>query len=401
MLQNKNILIGITGGISAYKIPMLVRSFIKQGANVKVVMTTAAEEFVSKKVLSVLSQNEVYATFFNHKNEWNNHVHLANWADVFVIAPLTANSLAKLAHGLCGNILTATYLSCKAPVCIAPAMDLEMYEHPTTKENLTKLQQHGVHIMPSEYGDLASGLIGYGRMPEPERIAKYIITNILKQTLPLLNKKVLINAGPTYEKIDPVRFIGNHSSGKMGIAIAETFAKLGASVTLVLGPTNETVKNTSIKVIPITTAQEMFEYCKTYFINSDITILAAAVADFKPKTASEQKIKKNNFNNTIELTHTVDIAKELGNIKTNQILVGFALETNDLEKNGIEKLNNKNLDFIVLNAANNTKTGFGVDTNQITIIDKFGKKTPYKLKAKTEVAEDITSYVLQIMSNKK
>jgi len=397
-LKNKHILLGITGGIAAYKCANLVRLFIKEGAMVKVIMTKAAEEFVTPKTLAVLSKNEVITDFFDENNNWNNHVTLAEWADIFIIAPLTANTLSKFANGACDNIVTACYLSSRTHIYVAPAMDLEMYQHATYKHNIELLVNRGHHIIPAEKGELASGLVGEGRMAEPEHIVGFIKNEITKH-LPLRGRKVLINAGPTYEPIDPVRFIGNRSSGKMGIAIADEFAKLGAEVTLVLGPSNQTPKETSVKIIHIETAEEMFQACSKLFIDADIAILAAAVADYKPKSISLSKIKKKDEDLNIELIKTIDILETLGKQKTKQLLVGFALETDNLIDYAKEKITRKNLDFIIANSAREFGAGFGVDSNKITIIDKHNKILNFELKSKLEVAKDIAIFTINYIQN--
>lgn len=396
VLQNKHILLGITGGIASYKCAHLVRLLIKEGTHVKVVMTKSAEDFITPKTLSVLSKNEVVIDFFDSSNNWNNHVSLAEWADVFIIAPLTANTLAKFANGLCDNLLTACYLSAKSAVFVAPAMDLDMYKHPTTIKNLDVLKQNKNKIINAQFGELASGLIGEGRMAEPEFIIDFIKKD-LQQSLPLINKKVLVNAGPTYESIDPVRFIGNRSSGKMGIAIADEFSKLGAEVTLVLGPSHQKPLQKNIQIISIESANEMLIACQSVFEKCDIAVLSAAVADYKPTETSSQKIKKKDDVLNLQLTKTVDVLETLGKQKKQQILVGFALETNNIIEYAKEKISKKNLDFIVANSANNKETGFGVDTNQITIIDKHNNLTNFELKTKQEVAKDIVNFTIQLM----
>lgn len=395
-LQNKNILLGISGGIAAYKCANLVRLFMKQDANVKVVMTTSACDFVTPKTLSVLSKNEVVIDFFDSNHNWNNHVHLAEWADVFLIAPLTANTLSKFAHGICDNILCATYLSAKSPIFIAPAMDLDMYKHQTTLANISTLKSFGVNIIDAESGELASGLVGEGRMAEPETILNHI-QNFFHLSLPLSGKKVLVNAGPTYEAIDPVRFIGNRSTGKMGIAIANEFEKQGAHVTLVLGPSSEKIENKNLTIIRVESSDEMYRACDNEFENSDIAILSAAVADYKPAKVSESKIKKKELGINLELTKTIDILESLGKKKKNQLLAGFALETENLVKYAQDKLNKKNLDFIVANSATEIGAGFGVDTNKITIIDKHNKIHNFELKTKQEVAKDIVNFTITLL----
>jgi phosphopantothenoylcysteine decarboxylase/phosphopantothenate--cysteine ligase len=396
ILKNKHILLGITGGIAAYKCAHLVRLFIKEGAMVKVVMTKASEEFVTVKTLSVLSKNEVAIDFFDTNNNWNNHVALAEWADMMVIAPLTANTLAKFANGLCDNIVTACFLSARSKVFVAPAMDLDMYQHSTTNNNLNTLISNGTIIIPAESGELASGLIGEGRMAEPEHIVDFIKKE-LQQNLPLASKKVLVNAGPTYEAIDPVRFIGNRSSGKMGIAIADAFAKLGANVTLVLGPSHYKPIEHSVTVISVESTEEMFNACETLFSKVDIAILSAAVADYKPKTIATSKIKKKDAELLIELTKTVDVLETLGKQKKHQVLIGFALETDNVIEYAKEKIKKKNLDFIIANSAIETGAGFGVDTNKISIIDKHNKLYNFELKSKLAVAQDIVNFTINYL----
>jgi phosphopantothenoylcysteine decarboxylase/phosphopantothenate--cysteine ligase len=395
-LKNKHILLGITGGIAAYKCAHLVRLLIKEGGIVKVVMTKASQEFVTAKTLSVLSKNEVITDFFDTNNNWNNHVALAEWADAIIIAPLTANTLAKFATGLCDNIVTACYLSARRKVFVAPAMDLDMYQHATTKQNLDILRKNGNIIIAAESGELASGLVGEGRMAEPENILQ-VITHYFESKLPLSGKKVLVNAGPTYEAIDPVRFIGNRSSGKMGVAIADEFAKLGADVTLVLGPSQQVPKEKSVAVINVESTQEMFEACQTAFAEVDMAVLSAAVSDYRPKTVADSKIKKKDSELSLELVKTTDILETLGKQKKHQLLVGFALETNNVIEYAKEKILKKNLDFIVANSATETGAGFGVDTNKITIIDKHNKLYNFELKSKQDVAKDIVNFALNYL----
>ena len=400
MLHNKHILLGITGGIAAYKCAHLIRLLIKEGAIVKVVMTKSAQEFVTAKTLSVLSKNEVVTDFFDSNNNWNNHVKLAEWADLIIVAPLTANTLSKLANGLCDNIVTACYLSARSKVFVAPAMDLDMYQHPTTKKNIQSLITYGNIIIPAESGELASGLVGEGRMAEPENIISFIKTE-LQKSLPLANKKVLVNAGPTYEAIDPVRFIGNRSSGKMGVAIADEFAKLGADVTLVLGPSHQKPTQHLVKVIAVESAQEMLTACESVFQKVDIAVLSAAVADYKPKEVATAKLKKKEAELSLELIKTADVLETLGKQKTHQLLVGFALETNNMIEYAQEKIKKKNLDFIVANSAIDQGTGFAVDTNKITIIDKHNKLYNFELKSKQEVAQDIVHFAIDLLKLKK
>jgi len=359
-------------------------------------MTKSAQDFVTPKTLSVLSKHEVLSDFFDTSERWNNHVALGEWADVFVIAPLTANTLAKLANGICDNLLTACYLSAKCDVYVAPAMDLDMYQHPTTLKNLETLKQNKNTIIPAQFGELASGLIGEGRMAEPEFIVDFIKQK-LTQSLPLHGKTVLVNAGPTYEAIDPVRFIGNRSSGKMGVAIADEFSKQGADVTLVLGPSHQKPSQKNIHVVHVQSADEMLDACQSVFEICDIAVLSAAVADYKPTEVSDFKIKKKDSELSLTLTKTVDVLETLGKLKTKQVLVGFALETNNLIEYAKEKIQKKNLDFIVANSTADEGAGFGFDTNKITIIDKHNNLTNFELKTKQEVASDIVNYVIQIV----
>ncbi len=397
ILSGKNILLGITGGIAAYKTASLVRLFIKAGANVKVVMTPASKEFVTPLTLSTLSKNPVYSSFVNEDDDnavWNSHVDLGLWGDLFLIAPATANTLSKMANGVCDNLLLASYLSAKCPVYYAPAMDLDMYIHPSTLQTFKILNSYGNIMVPATSGELASGLVGEGRMAEPEDIVAFIENDILNN-LPLKGKKVLITAGPTYEAIDPVRYIGNHSSGKMGFEIAKASANLGAEVILVTGPTHQCVSNNLIKVIPVTSASEMYSEVHNYFNTVDIAILSAAVADYKPKEVASQKIKKKDSTLTLELEKTQDILASLGKIKTNQYLVGFALETNNELENAKEKLKSKNLNLIVLNSLKDEGAGFKSNTNKVTFIDDDETVTEFQLKSKAEVASDLLNKILQ------
>jgi len=397
ILSGKNILLGITAGIAAYKTASLVRLFIKAGAHVKVVMTPASKDFITPLTLSTLSKNPVITSFTNDEDEndvWNNHVELGLWADLFLIAPATANTLSKMASGNSDNMLLATYLSAKCPVYFAPAMDLDMYKHESTKDSLKKLQSYGNIMIPATSGELASGLVGEGRMAEPEDIVSFIENHVLSG-LPLHHKKVLITAGPTYEAIDPVRFIGNHSSGKMGFEIAKASSQLGAEVILITGPTHQKVNSNLIKVIPVTSAQEMYNAVHNKFSDCDIAILSAAVADYKPKFVADKKIKKKDSTLTLELEKTKDILGSLGKIKEKQLLVGFALETNNELENAIGKLKSKNLDLIVLNSLNDEGAGFGGVTNKVTIIDKNENSVNYGLKSKAEVAIDIMQEILK------
>ncbi len=401
VLNGKNILLGVTGGIAAYKAAFLVRLLVKKGAEVKVVMTDSAKEFVTPLTLATLSKNEVFSSFTDEKEEgsfkepnWNNHVELALWADLFLIAPATANTLSKMAHGACDNLLLACYLSAKCPVYFAPAMDLDMYQHPTTAETFKKLDSFGNIQIPAAFGELASGLVGQGRMAEPEEIVSFLENDLL-QKLPLRGKKFLITAGPTYEAIDPVRFIGNHSSGKMGYAIAETAAELGAEVVLISGPSALKLENDFVKIIRVTSAEEMYHAAHEYFDKSDVAILSAAVADYRPLDVASEKIKKKTDALTLQLTKTKDILASLGEIKKDQFLVGFALETENEEENAKLKLKKKNLDLIVLNSLRDKGAGFQGDTNKITLIAKDNKTVPFPVKPKKEVAKDILEYIIE------
>ncbi|WP_055436511.1 bifunctional phosphopantothenoylcysteine decarboxylase/phosphopantothenate--cysteine ligase CoaBC [Lacinutrix algicola] len=397
ILSGKNILLGISAGIAAYKTATLVRVFIKAGANVKVVMTPASKDFVTPLTLSTLSKNPVHSSFYNEDDEnaeWNNHVELGLWADYFLVAPATANTLSKMANGTCDNLLLATYLSAKCPVYFAPAMDLDMYIHPSTTSTFSKLESFGNIIIPSTSGELASGLVGQGRLAEPEDIVAFIEADILKN-LPLKGQKVLITAGPTYEALDPVRFIGNHSSGKMGFEIAKAAANLGAEVILITGPTHQKVKHSLIQIIPVFSAQDMYDAAHQFFKTVDVAILSAAVADYRPKEISTSKIKKKGETLTLELEKTKDILASLGAIKTNQLLVGFALETDNELEYAKGKLKKKNLDLIVLNSLRDKGAGFKTDTNKVTIIDNKNNINAYQLKSKAEVAIDILSVITQ------
>lgn len=402
MLSGKNIVLGICGSIAAYKAATLVRLLVKAGANVQVVMTPDATNFITPLTLSTLSKNPVLVNYFTAETgQWNNHVDLGLWADIFIIAPASANTLAKMATGLCDNLLLAIYLSARCPVYFAPAMDLDMWQHEATKHNMGKLQAYGNIIIPPGYGQLASGLHGQGRMAEPEEILAFVTAGI-KKNLPLAHKKILVTAGPTYEAIDPVRFIGNHSSGKMGFAIADELAKMGADVTLVAGPSAQVSKQRAVKRIDVNTAEQMLAVCLQHFKNSAVCIMSAAVADYTPVTIAQQKIKKQSSGFSIDVKKTTDILSTLGAQKSaNQLLVGFALETNDEEENAIEKLQNKNLDFIVLNSLNDEGAGFKTDTNKITIIDSHLQKTAYGLKSKNEVARDICNKIAELIKNEK
>jgi len=397
MLSGKKILIGITGGISAYKSAVLVRLFKKANAEVKVIMTKAAKQFVQPLTFATLSQNPVYTDFFNPENgEWNSHVKLGLWADLFVIAPATANTVAKIANGLADNLLTTTCLSARCKIMVAPAMDLDMYSNPATQKNFSILKERGVLFAEAGDGFLASGLSGKGRMAEPEEIFE-TAKNFLTQIQDFNGKKVLITAGPTREKIDPVRFISNYSTGKMGYAIAEEFASRGAEVVLVSGPVEVNAKSRKITILHVNSAAEMYEECVKQFPQCDIAIMSAAVADFTPEITAETKIKKTGDEMTIKLKPTKDIAKELGKLKKeNQIFVGFALETDHEMQNAESKLNSKNFDFIVLNSLKDKGAAFGYDTNKITIISRLGTEK-FDLKPKNLVAKDIADKVKQLL----
>jgi phosphopantothenoylcysteine decarboxylase/phosphopantothenate--cysteine ligase len=397
ILSGKNILLGIAAGIAAYKTASLVRLFIKAGANVKVVMTPASKDFITPLTLSTLSKNPVYSSFTNDEDDnamWNNHVELGLWADLFIVAPATANTMSKMANGICDNLLLATYLSAKCPVYFAPAMDLDMYKHQSTLDSFDTLKSFGNIMIPATSGELASGLVGEGRMAEPEDIVTFLENDILGK-LPLRGKKVLITAGPTYEAIDPVRFIGNHSSGKMGFEIAKAAANLGAEVTLISGPSNQTVSHSLIQVERVTSASEMYGAVHSHFNRSDIAILSAAVADYKPKNVSDKKIKKAASTFTIELEKTKDILKSLGAIKKHQFLVGFALETNNELEHAKGKLKAKNLNLIVLNSLNDQGAGFGGSTNKVTFITDTEEVIDHQLKSKTEVAQDLMEQIIK------
>ncbi|MDA9026152.1 bifunctional phosphopantothenoylcysteine decarboxylase/phosphopantothenate--cysteine ligase CoaBC [Flavobacteriaceae bacterium] len=400
ILRGKNILLGITAGIAAYKTASLVRLFVKSGANVKVVMTPAAKEFITPLTLSTLSKNPVISSFTEPDDDasvWNNHVELGLWADLFLVAPATANTLSKMASGRSDNFLVATYLSAKCPVYFAPAMDLDMYKHPSTKSSLEALQSFGDIMIPVTSGELASGLSGAGRMAEPESIVSQIESHTLKE-LPFHGKTFLVTAGPTYEAIDPVRFVGNHSSGLMGFEIAKKAALLGAEIIYITGPSHYKSNDSRIKTIPVVSAHEMYTQVHSYFGSVDVAVLSAAVADYKPKNIATSKIKKSEATLSLELEKTKDILASLGDIKLNQLLVGFALETHDEVDNAIKKLKSKNLDLIVLNSLNDVGAGFGGETNKVTLIDKNLVKTVYPLKSKANVAADIMIEIQKIIN---
>lgn len=396
VLSGKKIILGVSGGIAAYKSASLVRLFIKAGAQVQVIMTPASLDFVTPLTLSTLSKNPAYSSFFNEEEGngvWNNHVDLALWADFMVIAPATANTMSKMVNGNCDNLLIATYLSAKCPVYFAPAMDLDMYKHPSTIGSFEKLKKFGNTIIPAESGELASGLSGEGRMAEPENIIAFLEKD-LESKLPLKGKKVMVTAGPTYEAIDPVRFIGNHSSGKMGFDIAIAAANMGAEVILISGPTHLQVNHSLVKLIRVSSAEDMYQACHEYFNDVDVAIAAAAVADYRPKNVADQKIKKNEISFTIELEKTKDILSSLGQIKKNQFLIGFALETENEIEHAKQKIQKKNLDLIVLNSLNDEGAGFGKPTNKVTFIDKDFTIEPQELKTKEEVAIDIVNKII-------
>jgi phosphopantothenoylcysteine decarboxylase/phosphopantothenate--cysteine ligase len=399
VVSGKKIVLGISGGIAAYKTASLVRLFIKAGAHVQVIMTPASKDFITPLTLSTLSKNPVYSSFYSEEEEsnqnaqWNNHVELGLWADFMLIAPATANTMSKMATGNCDNLLIATYLSAKCPVYFAPAMDLDMYKHPSTVASFEALTSFGNIMIPAESGELASGLSGEGRMAEPENILAFIERDLTAK-LPLRNKTILLTAGPTYEAIDPVRFIGNHSSGKMGFDIAHEAAKQGARVILISGPTHCTVQDSAITLVPVTSAQEMYEACHQYFETVDVAICAAAVADYRPKEVATQKIKKADSEMVIALEKTTDILASLGAAKKNQYLIGFALETENEIENAKQKIQKKNLDLIVLNSLQDEGAGFATATNKITFIDRNFTVEPMPLKSKELVAADIINKVI-------
>ncbi len=404
-IEGKRILLGVTGSISAYKSALLVRLLVKAGAEVQVVMTESAQQFITPLTLATLSKRPVLATFVNTRSDrsgdgsWNNHVELGLWADAFVIAPASAHTLARCATGLCNDLLTAVYLSARCPVFFAPAMDVDMYQHPATAENLRRLNSYGNHIIRAEYGELASGLIGEGRLAEPEAIVHILGSFWSKKPEAsglLAGKHVLITAGPTQESIDPVRYISNHSTGKMGYAIARAFAKAGARVTLVSGPTALPLPAPAVQRVDVRSAQDMFEATQAAFASADIIVLSAAVADYTPAYPADHKIKKKETSFSLELTKTTDIAATLGAQKrSDQLIMGFALETDNEQENARKKLHAKNLDWIVLNSLRDTGAGFGHDTNKITVIDKEEQAYEFALKSKDEVAEDLVSLVIQ------
>jgi phosphopantothenoylcysteine decarboxylase/phosphopantothenate--cysteine ligase len=394
MLRGKKIILGVCGSIAAYKSALLIRLLIKEEAEVKVIMTPSASSFITPLTLATLSKNPVLSQFVkDDTGQWNNHINLGLWADAIVVAPLSANSLAKFSNGLCNNLLTAVYLSARCPVFFAPAMDLDMYKHSSTLKNIQNLKDFGNYIVDAEYGELASGLTGTGRMAEPEHIIEVLQSFFIAKE-PLSGKKALVTAGPTYEAIDPIRFIGNHSTGKMGYALAEELAKQGAEVTIISGPTEILSTNPTIKIKKVVSAEEMYHETSACFSESNIVVLAAAVADYKPVIKMLQKIKKNE-KLTLELEKTRDIAKTLGSLKAeHQIVVGFALETDNELENAKKKLLEKNLDFIVLNSLNDSGAGFGHDTNKVSIIDKYNNITEIELKSKVAIAKDIVELII-------
>ena len=396
MLQGKKIVLGVTGSIAAYKAAVLTRLLIKVGAEVKVIMTPSAKDFITPLTLSTLSKNPVLTEFIkDDTGQWNNHVDLGLWADAIIIAPTSANTLGKMANGLCDNLLLAVYLSARCPVFLAPAMDLDMLKHPSTQTNLTKISSFGNHLIDPTHGELASGLVGTGRMAEPEEIVEHLV-DFFSQSQKLKGKTVLVTAGPTHEAIDPVRFIGNHSSGKMGFAIAETLASQGATVNLVTGPTTQHTSHPGVNVKHVVSAEDMYQACIELFPKTDVAVLAAAVADYKPTVTADQKIKKKEVTLSLELTKTHDIAASLGKLKHNgQVIVGFALETEQEQTNALKKLESKNFDLIVLNSLNDKGAGFGHDTNKITLMDRQQNIRSFDLKSKKEVARDIVSAIIE------
>lgn len=399
MLKNKKIILGITGSIAAYKAAYLIRGLVKKGAEVQVVITPAGKEFITPITLSALSSNPVISDFFSNRDgSWHSHVDLGLWADAMIIAPATASTIGKMANGIADNMLVTTYLSCKAPVFIAPAMDLDMFAHPTTQQNLDKLRSFGNHIIEPSEGELASHLIGKGRMEEPDRIIQ-VLEEFFLSSNELQKKKIVITAGPTYEKIDPVRFIGNYSSGKMGFALAEVCAQKGAEVTLITGPVALATNHPNIKRIDVESAEEMYQAAMANFKETDAAILCAAVADYRPENPSDEKIKRESKEElTLHLVPNKDIAASLGAIKQEkQVLVGFALETSDEIEHATAKLNKKNLDFIVINSLREEGAGFRVDTNKITILDNKGEVTTYPLKDKQLVAIDIVNQLVSLL----
>lgn len=399
MLGGKHILLGVTGSIAAYKAANIVRLLVTQGAEVKIVMTPLAKQFITPLTLATLAKNPIYVDFFNPENgEWNSHVSLGMWADAYLIAPATANTIGKMANGIADNLLLTSYLSAKCPVFVAPAMDLDMYAHPAVQKNIETLKSYGVHFIDAEDGELASGLVGKGRLVAPERIVESLDTFFNGQ-MSLTGKKVMVTAGPTYEKIDAVRFIGNYSSGKMGYAIAEECASRGAEVVLVSGPTSLNVHNSNIKLVRVNSAREMYEACNQEFPQCNAAVLSAAVADFTPQNVSDTKIKRKDNNLEITLKPTDDIASSLGKQKGDRVLVGFALEKENELENAIGKLERKNFDFIVLNSMNDKGAGFNHDTNKITIINRNKEVKNFELKPKVLVAKDIVNEIENLLKS--
>ena len=399
MLSGKHILLGVTGSIAAYKAANIVRLLATQGAEVKIVMTPLAKQFITPLTLATLAKNPIYVDFFNPENgEWNSHVSLGMWADAYLIAPATANTIGKMANGIADNLLLTSYLSAKCPVFVAPAMDLDMYAHPAVQKNIETLKSFGVHFIDAEDGELASGLVGKGRLAAPERIVESLDA-FFNEQMSLAGKKVMVTAGPTYEKIDAVRFIGNYSSGKMGYAIAEECAARGAEVVLVSGPTSLNVHNANIKLVRVNSAREMYEACNSEFPQCNAAVLSAAVADFTPQNVSDTKIKRKDNNLEITLKPTDDIAASLGKVKGDRILVGFALEKENELENAIGKLERKNFDFIVLNSMNDKGAGFNHDTNKITIINRNKEVKNFELKPKVLVAKDIVNEIENLLNS--
>lgn len=398
MLKGKHIILGVTGSIAAYKAATLVRLLVKEGAEVKVVMTELAKRFITPLTMATLSKHPIMVEFYNPENgDWHSHVDMGLWADLYLVAPATANTIGKMAHGIADNLLLTTYLSAKCPVMIAPAMDLDMYCHPATQQNLSILRRYGNVIVEPAEGELASGLVGKGRMAEPEEIVSFV-RHFLADKQELAGKKVLLTAGPTYEKIDPVRFIGNYSSGKMGFALAEEFAERGAEVILVAGPVCLKVVHPAIQRIDVESAAQMYARVMEFASECDIVVSCAAVADFTFSQQAEHKLKRGKESLTLQLEPTADIAAELGKRKKEgQLLIGFALETNDEECNAIQKLHKKNLDLIVLNSLKDEKACFGYDTNKVTMIDRAEKQFQYELKTKKEVAVDIVDRIVAMV----
>lgn len=403
MLKGKKFILGVSGGIAAYKTAHLIRLLVKQGAEVQVIMTKLAKEFITPLTLATLSKRPILVDFFNPENgDWNSHVDNGLWADAMIVAPATANTMGKMANGVADNLLITTYLSARCPVFIAPTMDLDMYQHPSTVRNMETLRSYGNYMIEPNSGELASGLVGKGRMAEPEEIVESLSAYFTeKERCDFVGKNVLVSAGPTHEKIDPVRFIGNYSSGKMGYAIANEFAKRGAKVTLVSGPTSLSVDHVNINRVGVVSASEMHDACSSAFSSVDVAVMSAAVADYTPVNKAQTKIKRVSKDLNIELESTVDIASDLGHKKkNNQLVIGFALETNDAVNNAKRKLESKQLDMIVLNSLEDDGAGFNVDTNKISIVDKQNNTKDFALKSKSEVAVDIVNEIQALLSSK-